>query len=62
MFIDHGDHGDELSAVISQSIQYATEGLTELFLSSQVLGSWVYVTVLACVWPLWLAIWSINFQ
>jgi len=53
---------NDLSALVSQSIDFATEGLTELYLSSQVLGSWVYVTVLTCVWPLWLAIWSINFQ
>lgn len=53
---------DELPALISKSTDMATDGLTELYLSSQVLGSWVYVTVLTCVWPLWLAIWSINFQ
>lgn len=53
---------DELPTVVTQSIGLATEGLTELYLSSRVLGSWVYVTVLTCVWPLWLAMWSINFQ
>ena len=53
---------DNLSTVISRSIDLATDGLTELYLSSHVLGSWVYVTLLTCLWPLWLAIWSINFQ
>ena len=52
----------ELPTIISESIDLTTGGLTELYLSSQVLGSWVYVTVSTCVWPLWLAIWSINFQ
>ena len=52
----------ELPTIISQSIDLVTGGLTELYLSSQVLGSWVYMTVSTCVWPLWLAIWSINFQ
>ena len=52
----------ELPAIISRSIDLASDGVTELYLSSQVLGSWVYVTVSTCVWPLWLAIWSINFQ
>lgn len=52
----------DLSTVMLHSIDFATEGLTELYLTSQVLDSWIYVTVLTCVWPLWLAIWSINFQ
>ena len=53
---------DDYSTVLLRAFELTSEGLTELYLSSQVLGSWVYVTVCVCVWPLWLVTWSLNFQ
>ncbi|XP_065915857.1 glycosylphosphatidylinositol anchor attachment 1 protein-like [Dysidea avara] len=54
--------GNDYSTLLLKAFEFTSEGLTELYLSSQVLGSWVYVTICVCVWPLWLVTWSLNFQ